>query len=67
MVSACTLLHKGITHISGVNSKYLESRKRLKKGVDKWDGAWYSNQAVGAAVPRRGLKSKSFEEIQKIA
>ena len=44
-----------------------EKHKKSKKGVDKWDGAWYSNQAVGAAVPRRGLKSKKFEEIQKSA
>jgi hypothetical protein len=56
-----------MTHISGVNSKYFESRKRLKISVDKWIAAWYSNQAVGAAVPRRGLKSENFEEIQKSA
>jgi hypothetical protein len=39
----------------------------LKKAVDKWVAAWYSNQAVGAAVLRRGSKRENFEEIQKSA
>ena len=52
-----------VGRIINIKEKY----KKSKKGVDKWGGAWYSNQAVGAAVPRRGLKSKKFEEIQKSA
>ncbi|MBQ8390347.1 MAG: hypothetical protein IJX52_05150 [Oscillibacter sp.] len=42
-----------------------EKRKRVKKGVDKMIAGWYSNKAVGAEAPGRGLKSEIFEEIQK--
>ena len=44
-----------------------KTSKFLKKGIDKRRVGWYSNKAVGAEVPRRGLKSEFFEKLQKSA
>ena len=39
----------------------------MKKGVDKREETWYSNQAVGAAVPRRGEKCENLKNFKKRA
>ena len=44
-----------------------KTSKFLKKGIDKRRVGWYSNKAVGAEVPRRGLKSLNLKKLQKRA
>ena len=46
MPSPFSILHRGITEISGANSWYSKKGKRWKKGVDKSGAVWYSNKAV---------------------
>ena len=36
----------------------------MKKGVDKRGMGWYSNKAVGAEAPRRGLKSLILKKFK---
>ena len=42
-----------------------KSRKNLKKGVDKWEMGWYSNQAVRCGTGQRDKIKKFFEKLEK--
>ena len=45
----------------------IKKRRKLKKGVDKWEMIWYSNKAVGAVstAPQSEMK-KTLDSSHKM-
>ena len=37
----------------------------MKKGIDKWEGVWYINQAVASGRAWAAANEKSFEKYEK--